>query len=90
MTKNLIMITFVSIIIFNVVNGMVLSGWNAYLDLLYQKSIRYQHHQKHYVTSLLEGLIPSGLWIKKRPTFKPVRILLKEYGIQSCTIRKKD
>ena len=72
MTRKLLMITFVLIIIFNVVNGMVLSGWNTYLDLLYQKSIRYQHHRENYVTSLLEGFIPSGLRIKKRPAFKPV------------------
>ena len=72
MTRKLLMITFVSILIFNVVNRMVLSGWNTHLDLLYQKSVRYQHHPENYVTSLLEGFIPSGLRIKKRPTFKPV------------------
>ena len=66
------MITFVLIIIFTAVNGMVLSGWNTHLDLLYQKSIRYQHHRENYVTNLLEGLMPSGLRIKKRPAFKPV------------------
>ena len=67
------MITFVLIIIFNVVNRMVLSGWNMHLDLLYQKSIRYQHHLENYVTSLLDGFTPSGLRIKKRPAFKAVR-----------------
>ena len=72
MTRKLLMITFVLIIIFNVVNGMVLSGWNTYLDLLYQKSIRYQHHRENYVTSLLEGFTPSGLRINKRPAFKAV------------------
>ena len=34
MTRKLLMITFVLIIIFNVVNGMVLSGWDTHLDLL--------------------------------------------------------
>ena len=70
MTRKLLMITIVLIIIFNVVNGMVLSGWNTHLDLLYQNSIRYQHHQENYVTSLLEGLIPFGLRIKKCLAFK--------------------
>ena len=72
MTRKLIMITFVLIIIFNVVNGMVLSGWDTHLDLLQQKSIPYQHHRENYVTSLLEGFTPSGLRIKKRPVFKAV------------------
>ena len=35
------MITFVIIMIINVVNGIVLCGWNVHLDSLYQKSIRY-------------------------------------------------
>ena len=67
------MIPFVLIIIFNLVNRMVLSGWNTHLDLLYQKSIRYQHHRENYVTSLLDGFTPSGLRIKKHPAFKAVR-----------------
>ena len=48
------------------------SGWNTHFDLLYQKSMRYQHHRKNYVTSLLEGFTPSSLRIKKRPAFKAV------------------
>ena len=43
---------------------MVLSGWNAHLDLLYPNSIRYQHHQ--------ENLRIEDLRIKKRPAFKSV------------------
>ena len=56
----------------NVHGHIVLSGWNTHLDLLYQKSILYQHHWENYVTSLLEGFIPSGLSIKKRPVFQAV------------------
>ena len=51
---------------------MVLSRWNTHLDLLHHKSMRYQQHREKYVRSLLEGFIPSGLRIKKRPAFKPV------------------
>ena len=72
MTRKLLMINFVLIIILYIVNGMVFSGWNTHLNLLYQKSIHYQHHQENYGTSLLECFIPSGLRIKKRPVFKPV------------------
>ena len=51
------MITLTLIIIFNIVNGILLCGWNTHLDLLYQKSIRYQHHRENYLTSLLEVLL---------------------------------
>ena len=54
------------------VNGMVFFDGNDHLDYLYQKSLRYQHHRENYVTSLLEGFIPKGLRIKKRPAFEPV------------------
>ena len=54
------------------VNRMVFFDGNDYLDYLYQKSLRYQHHRENYVTSLLEGFIPKGLRIKKRPAFEPV------------------
>ena len=52
------------------VNGMVVFDGNTYLDYLYQKSLRYQHHRENYLNSLLEGLIPFGLRINKRPAFQ--------------------
>ena len=54
------------------VNGMAVFDGNTHLDQLYQKSLRYQHHGENYLTSLLEGLTPSGLKINKRPTFESV------------------
>ena len=45
---------------------------NTHLDLLYQKLLRYQHHWENYQTSLLEGLTPSGLRIKKRPAINSI------------------
>ena len=54
------------------VNGMVIFDGNTHLDYLYQKSLHYQHHQENYHTSLLEGLIPSGLKINKRLAFEAV------------------
>ena len=51
---------------------MVFFDDNSHLDYLYQKLLRYQHHRENYVTSLLEGFIPKGLRIKKRPAFAAV------------------
>ena len=34
--------------------------------------MRYQHHWENYQTSLLEGLTPSGLQIKKRPAINSI------------------
>ena len=53
-------------------NGMAVFDGNTHLDQLYQKSLRYQHYGENYLTSLLEGLTPSGLKINKRPTFESV------------------
>ena len=52
-------------------NGMAVFDGNTHLDQLY-KSLRYQHYGENYLTSLLEGLTPSGLKINKRPTFESV------------------
>ena len=51
---------------------MVFFDGNSHLDYLYQKLLRYKHHRENYVTSLLEGFIPKGLRIKKRPAFEAV------------------
>ena len=72
MRKILRMITFILIILCHMVNGMVIFDGNTHLDYLYQKSLRYQHHRENYLTSLLKGLIPSGLKINKRPAFEVV------------------
>ena len=50
----------------------VFDGKTSYLDYLYPKSLCYQHHKENYFTSLLEGLIPSGLKINKCTAFKSV------------------
>ena len=39
---------------------------------LFQKSIRYNHDKANYERSLLEGIIPTGLKLNKRPAFEPV------------------
>ena len=52
-------------------NGMVLQRKTlSYLDLLVQKSLRYKHHKLNYIQSLEEGIIPSGLKIKKKLAFQ--------------------
>ena len=48
------------------------------MDLLYQKLLRYQHHWENYQTSLLEGLTPSGLRIKKRPAINSISDTFEE------------
>ena len=40
--------------------GMVLNDGNSYLDHLFQKSLRYNHHKENYKISLEEGVIPIG------------------------------
>ena len=68
MRKVLRTITFIRIILYHTVNGTVIFVGNTYLDYLYQKSVRYQHHREN----LLEELIPSGLKINKHPAFELV------------------
>ena len=51
---------------------MVLSVGDSHLDVLFQKSLRYNHHKENYQISLRDGIIPSGLRIKKEPAFVPV------------------
>ena len=52
---------------------MVLHGETfSHLDLLVQRSLRYKHHKLNYIQSLEEGIIPSGLKIKKKPAFQIV------------------
>ena len=55
-----------------VIKGMVLNDGLSHLDHLFQKSLRYQHHKENYKISLKEGIIPTGLKIKKEPGFVPV------------------
>ena len=60
------MTTFITFIfLLNKVHGTVYLDGNTHLNLLHQKSLRYQHHRENYQTSLLEGLTPSGFRIKK-------------------------
>ena len=48
-----------------VIQGMVLNDGLSHLDDLFQKSLRYHHHKANYKISLQEGIIPTGLKIKK-------------------------
>ena len=55
------------------VNGMFFSGgFLSRLDILLQKFTQYNHHQKNYERNLLEGIVPAGLKLKKRPAFQPI------------------
>ena len=70
------LINLVILVLHNVLplgNGMVLHREGLlHLDLLMQKSLRYKHHKLNYIQSLEEGIIASGLKIKKKPAFQPV------------------
>ena len=65
------------------------NGALSHLDHLVQKSIRYRHHKENYVKSLNEGIIPTGLKIKKRPALLPFQKILKESGIRFCMMQKR-
>ena len=54
-----------------VIKGMVLN-YGSHLDHLFQKSLRYHHHKENCKISLQEGIIPTGLKLKKEPGFVPV------------------
>ena len=45
---------------------------NTHLDLLFQKALRYEHHQKNFKESLLSDVTPFGLRIKKTPAIETV------------------
>ena len=49
-------------------SGGILSS----LDVLFQKSIRYNHHKNNYERSLLEGIIPTSLKLNERPALETV------------------
>ena len=72
MYKDCFLITSIFLVIYSV-NGMVFSGGLlSRLDLLLQKSIRYNHHKQNYERSLFEGIIPTGLKINKKLEFQPI------------------
>ena len=51
---------------------MVLNDGNSHLEHLFQKSLRYNHRKDNYKISLEEGVIPTGLKLRKDPAFLPV------------------
>ena len=50
-------------------------------DILFQKSVRYQHHKDNYLKSFMKGITPRGLELKKRPAFAPIRKTLCQNGM---------
>ena len=66
------LITIIHVTNTNSINGMVLFDGEQHLEMLLQKSLRYEHHQKNYEKSLETGIIPKGLKIKNVPAFQPV------------------
>ena len=68
-----------------VFSGGLLSG----LDLLLQKSIRFNHHKQNYERSLFEGIIPTGLKINENERSNQYRVISTYNGTQFYTTRKK-
>ena len=55
MRRKVLLITLtIFIFLLNKVQGMAYLDGNTHLDLLYQKSLGYQHHWENYQTSLLD------------------------------------
>ena len=54
------------------VTRMAFTNCNSPLDLLFQKGIRYKHHQEKFQESLANGVTPFGLRVKKAPGIVPV------------------
>ena len=71
MSNDYQLINSIPIIIF-LIKGMVINDGFMNLDILLQKSFRYQHHYKNYEKSIALDLIPKGLKIKKRHAFEPI------------------
>ena len=72
MRRKVLFITFILIFLLNKVHRIIYLNENAHLDIFYEKSLCYQHHQENYQTSLLQGLIPFGLRIKKHPAINAI------------------
>ena len=66
------LITFIPFIIYMVNEMVVKNDLLSREDILFQKSVRYQHHKENYLKSLMEGITPRGLELKKRPAFAPI------------------
>ena len=79
MGREVLLITFIIFtFLLNKVHKMVYLDGNTHLDLLYQKSLRYQHHRENYQLSFLERLIPSVLRIKKCPAINAISDTFEE------------
>ena len=56
MRREVLLISFIIFMfLLNKVHGMVYLDGNTHLDILYQRSLRYQHYRENYQTSFLEG-----------------------------------
>ena len=65
--------------------GMVYIERNLLLDLLFQKSLRYEHHHKNFRESLSNKVSPYGLPIKKAPA---IFVVNKDFHIKWHMILK--
>ena len=79
MEREVPLITFIIFtFLLNKVHGMVYLDGNTHLDVLYQKSLHYQHHRENYQLSFLEKLILSVLRIKKCTAINAISDMLEE------------
>ena len=66
------MVHYLTIIFTTLVIGMVSIDHNSHLDLLFQKTLRYEYHRENFKEILSNNITPFGLCIKKAPAIVPV------------------
>ena len=66
------MVHYLTIIYTTLVIGMLYIESNAHLDLLFQRSLSYEHHRKNFKESFSNNVTPFGLCITKAPAIVPV------------------
>ena len=68
---------------------MVIFDGHSQLDNLLQKPLRYHHHRENYIQSLREGVIATGLKLKKSLQLIIFLTDLKFNGTKCYMMQKK-
>ena len=79
--KDYHLINLFNVIVMFLANGMCSKdGYHhiSSLDILSQKSLRYQHHRENYFESFQQAIVPSGLKLKKKPGILPASVDFEE------------
>ena len=63
---------YLTIIYTTLVIGLLYNEDNSHLDLLFQKTLHYEHHRERFRECLSNNVTLFGLHIKKAPAIVPV------------------